>query len=187
MMKRIFQLMVVSVLILSVTGCAVTTWSRMTKPVYRDGARDFEAEVPVDWMRFNLVKYFLITKDGTVLNMIGVERFKFNKKLEFTKKVFEESMTPSELAEVEIDNMRANGDIDKFEVISNQPQTLDGRPAFRIEYTYVTTGGLETRGIHLGFIEDKWVYRIRYQAAEQHYFKATRPAFDRFIETFKLL
>jgi len=182
MMRRVILILLLG---LFLGGCAA--WTQLEQRVYQEKARGFKAELPKDWMRFNLGSYFLITRDGTVLDMVTVERHRFNKKLEHTKKEYFEGMTLQELAEIEIDNFKSSKEIDKFEIIANQPQTLDGRAVFRLEYTLLTKGGLKKHGIFYGFIDDKWIYRIRYEAADQHYFSVTQKDFERFIQTFQVI
>ncbi len=184
-MKKIFFIAVVS-LAVGVSGC--TSWTQLTGREYQEKGKGFKAEMPQDWMRYNMGPHFMMTKDGTTLDIIFIERAKFDKKLEHTKKKYLQGMTIQELAEIEIDNIRSNGDIDKFQLISNQPVTLDGQSAFKMEYTYVfLLERLKIHAIHYGFIKDEWIYRIRFEAAEQHYFKKTRPDFERFINSFKLI
>ncbi len=175
--------------VLFLSGCAILSpWTQLRNAEYKDGARDFAAVVPVGWMRFNLPAYFIMTKDGTVLDKIVVDRRKFNSKLEFTKKVYTKDMVPQDLAEVEIDNLRASGQFSRVEVLSNTPATIGGQEGFRIEYTYVVTnGGLRMQGIHYGFRYKDWIYRVYYEASKQHYFEKSRKDFERFVESFRLL
>ena len=183
--KRVF---ILSVGMFWLAGCAgLSTWSELSKREYKDRARRFEAEVPLGWMRYNLLSYFVMTKDGTVLNRIAVERYPFDKKLEFTEKKFTADMTPLEIAELEIDNLKSNQNSGQFKLLQNKPATIDNLPAFGIEYTYRTIGGLRVHGCHYGFLKDKWVYRILYEAPEQHYFKKYKADFERFIDSFKLI
>ena len=77
--------------------------------------------------------------------------------------------------------------INRFELLSNKPAALDGHQGFRIEYYFYTQGGLKIKGIRFGFIEDKWIYRIRYEAAFQHYFDHTKNDFKIFIDNFKVV
>lgn len=183
-MKRAF-------IILSVfcfTGCAAfVPWTQLQEAEYRDGARKFSAIIPKGWMRFNLAEYFVITRDGTVLDEIVVERGKIDKKLEFTKKKFFKNMTTQDIAEIEVDNFKSNKNISKFELIQNKPVNIDGYEAFCIEYTYFTQSGLKIHGIHYGLQKKDWIYRIFYTAAEQHYFKKYLKDFDSFVESFKLI
>ena len=148
-------------------------------------ANGFKAQLPADWYRFNRVKYFMMTHDGILLNQIAVERKKFSEKLEFTKRPYSENMTPDELASIELDNLKSSPALSKLEVLSNTPQKLSGQDAFKLEYRYVTSEGLIVKGVELGFVKDKRVYRIIYEAPEQHYFAASKPAFDRFLQTFE--
>lgn len=182
-MRQIF----IIALIFCLTGCATfVPWTEMNVSEYADKSQGFSATIPRGWMRFNRVGYFIITRDGTALENIAVARHKIDKKLEFTKKMFSKDMTVQDLAEIEIDDYLANNDISKFEVISNQPATIDGRQACRIEYTLVTGARLKVRGIHYGFVYKDWVFRIHYEAANQHYFKKYLGDFERFIVSFKV-
>src|SRR3989338_38498 len=188
LMKKIYTIGFLLALF-AVSGCAgLSKWTQLTQKVYQEKGRGFSAELPADWMRYNWGEYFFMTKDGMALNSVAAGRIKFNKGLENTKKVFSEGMTPQEIAEVEIDNLRSSPQSDKFQVISNQPRVIDGWPGFEIEYVYtVTESGLKVRGVHCGLIEKDWIYRIRYEAAEGFYFKRTQNNFDRFLETFKVI
>ena len=189
MMSRIkvnFRGLILFILVVSLSGCALTNWSPLRKVEYKDGARRFTAEVPAGWMKFNLVNYFVMTRDGIVLEKIAVERRKFTQDLEFTKKKFSADMTPQELAEIEIDNLKANGKIDRVEIASNKPASIDGRSAFRLEYSFFAEGGLKVRGTRYGFTEGDFIYRVYYEAADQHYYDMYIQDFERFIKSFKL-
>jgi hypothetical protein len=170
------------------SGCtAFGLWSPLKEGTYKDRSRGFSATVPAGWMRLNQSKEFLITKDGVALNYITVERRKADKKLEFTKKTFSADMTPQDLAEVEIDNFKANDNMREFELRQNEPAALSGHPAYRIEYLSTTPEGLKLEGIQYGFLKEEWVYRIQYEAARQHYFAKYLEDFKGFIESFHLL
>jgi len=175
------------ILILYLTGCATFgPWTELRKSEYRDSARRFTALVPPGWMRFNLEHYFIMTKDGTVLDSILVERHPIKKKIEFTKREYFSEMTPEDLADIEIDNFKANGDLDKFEVVKNKPVRIDQYDGFYFEYTCVAKGGLKKRGFHYGFLNKDWVYRIRYEAASQYYFPKYKSDFEQFIGSLKM-
>ena len=175
-------------LALYLEGCALTSWSTFKTAEYVDRARGFQAVVPAGWKKFNMVKFFLMTNDGTVLDQIAVERRKVNTKLDYTKKQFTPDMLPQDLADVELDDFQSDDEIGKFAVSDNSPVKVADRDAFRLEYTYtIVKGGLKIHGIHYGFLKDQWVYRVRYEAADQHYFKQYKADFDKFIQSFKLL
>jgi len=170
------------------TGCAsMAPWMEMRKSGYKDTGRGFTATVPTGWMKCNYVKNFLITRDGVQLNRIGVARLKPTDKLQFTKKQFALDMTPQDLAEVEIDDLKSDPDVKNFELISNTPAEIGGKKAFRIEALMVDTNGLKERVIEYGFVYDKFVYLVFYCAPEQYYFAKYLPAFEEFQSSFKLI
>ncbi len=176
------------ILVLGLTGCmTLGGWTQLKGNEYKDWAGKFKAMVPKDWMRLNAVNYFMITKDGLKLDYIAVKRFRFKDKLEKTKKQFSQDMTPPELAEVEIDNNKADDTIQNFKLIDNKPITIAGQPGFCLEYNYSTADGLPMKGIHYGFLNKEWVYRIRYEATTQHYFEKYKQDFEKFIQSFQLI
>src|SRR3989338_4182654 len=106
--------------LLTLAGC--TSWTQLESREYQEKGRGFKAEMSKDWMRFNLGPNFMMTKNGTTLDIISVARLKYDAKLESTKKKYFEGMTTQELAEIEIDNIRADNNIDKFETAFNRPE-----------------------------------------------------------------
>lgn len=166
-------------------GCAM--WTQLTPPDYRDKKYLFSTVVPGNWMRFNAGRYFVITKDGVVLNYVRVYRQKFEAELEFTKKVFRADMTPQDLAEVEMDEIVSDPNVGAFKMIKNVPAAIGGHEAFRLEYEYTAQGGLKKQGIACGFKSGNWMYRIRFEAAQQHYYAESAGHFERFVEKFQIL
>lgn len=169
-------------------GCATLgPWTELTLGNYRDNTLGFATTVPSGWMRYNYADYFLITRDGLLLNRISVERRDPHKPLEFSKKTFDLNMLPQDLAELEIDNLKSNTNFSQFTLLQNKPTLIDTHEACFLEYTYVTEDGLRVRGKHIDLFHKKWVYRITYEAAQQHYFDASLKDFNCFLESFKLI
>ncbi|MDP2653433.1 MAG: hypothetical protein Q8Q08_05310 [Candidatus Omnitrophota bacterium] len=182
MKKRIFG---IAALLALLAGCA--PWVMTTGKEFEDKPRGFAAVLPDGWMRYTMGQDFLMTRDGVVLNEIAVQKMKFKDDLEFTKKKFRQDMLPVDLADAEIDNFKSNGGIGKFAVLENAPVTVGGQDGFRLAFSYETVSGLKVKGIHCGFIHKDWVYRIRFTGAAQHYYGRDLPAFERFIQSFRLL
>lgn len=185
MIKKLSFIFVLSFL---VSGCgSLVPWTKLEAKRYTEKRYGFSAEYSEGWYRFNAGNFFAITKDGLLLNKIAVERKKFLDKLEFTKRKFEESMTPQELSEVELDNLKSNPLIMTLNVFKNEPATVAGQDAFLIDYEYLTNEGLKMRGTQLGFIHDQWVYRILFEAPSQYYFGTSEPNFKHFLSSFELI
>ena len=185
MMKKI----TVVLFMVFLCGCAsMGTWAKTRgDKLHVDKARNFKAMLPADWMRLNYYKDFLISRDGPALDLISVRRIRFGDKLEKTKRVFTKDMTPQELAEVEIDNIKANENVSRVEIISNKPVVIDGVPSYSFEYAYETVEGLPVKGVMSGCIQNERVCRIQFEAASQHYFSFTLKDYEKFINSFVFL
>ena len=185
MNKKIVGIIGICVLL---SGCAaMLPYDELKKPQYRDTRRHFTAEVPEEWMRYNGDKDFMMTRDGLSLERIVVSRREVKDKLKFTKKKFEQTMTPQELAEVQVDDLRSNQELGQFELKLNKPATLAGeQQGFHLEYAYRTPDGLSRSGVRYGFLNGEWMYLILYDAPRQYYFEQYQRDFQKFIETFRI-
>lgn len=190
--------MVVAVL---VAGCAPFTavGGRLTL-----SDLGFEVELPQGWYRHEFAreevapaegvmrversgKTLVITRDGLALQAIRVDRVSLDSELAHTKRKFTAGMPPHDVAELEVDNIRANREAFNFELLENAPAMVGGRSGFRLVYTWKTKGGLSLKRVHYGFMDGKWVYRLIYQAAARYYFERDLPTFERVRESFRLL
>jgi hypothetical protein len=138
-----------------------------------------QADLPAGWMRANQAKQrLLITRDGILLQSINVQRLDIDKDLARTKKKFAKGMLPQEVAEVELDEVRACPGVTHFTLLENVPTDIDGKPGFKLVYTFRTPDGLPLKRVHYGLLLDDVVYRLQYQAPVQYYF-------DRDLATFE--
>jgi len=185
-MRKYLNLVLLLLVTLMFSGC-FSIWKHLKRQDYKDRKRVFTAQVPVDWMRHNWSNYFLMTKDGTALNYVRVDRMKFKSELEYTNKKYNQEMLPPELAEVSINNFQSNKNISFFRVLKNEPADINGEDAYNIEYSFETKSGLKKKGIEYGFIFDEHAYRIRFEAADQHYYASTENDFNEFLSSFQLI
>jgi hypothetical protein len=149
---------------------------------------DVEVTTPSGWYRANRASdMFLITRDGLALQAIRVQRLAVSDALKFTKRKFGEKMPPSEVAEVELDEMRSDPNVLNLTVEENAPAMLDGRAGFRLVYTWNTKSGLRLKRIHYGFQEGKFVYRLSYQAAARYYFDRDLATFESVRQSLRML
>ncbi len=180
-MKKIWTIVMVVLL----TGCATGGWQKSPAETYKDSAHKFSAILPSEWMHAT-GKTFIMTKDGILLDIILVERVRFTDKISHIKKQFTSAMLPDELADVEIDNYNSSSDNQKFEVLDKHAVTCAGQDAYSLAFRYQTKNGLWKKGMQYGFIHGGVVYRIVYEAAEQHYYQENEDAFEKFMESFSL-
>jgi hypothetical protein len=172
------------------TGCATPAaapWVQ-TERVYSTEPMNFFVELPEGWMRYTRDKYFLITRDGILLQRIAIERLNItDQHLRYTKKKFLKGMMPMEVAELALDNVSSNPEVLNFKVEENIPAKIGGFPGFRATYTQKNNDGLRLKTVYYGFMKDEWFYIIRYTAAQRYYFDKDIKTFETVVESFKLL
>ena len=128
----------------------------------------------------------LLTRDGVALQAIRIDRVAVDKELPHTKRKLARGMPAHDLAELELDNVRANPEALNFVLEETTPATIAGRAGFRLVYAWKTRRGLPLRAVHYGFLEGTSLYRIIYQAAARHYFERDLPTFERIRQTLRV-
>lgn len=172
-------------LLSALSGCA--PWVQVEGP-YRTDSQGFEVNLPAGWRRGTAVSdSLLLTRDGVNLQYIRIARVAVGDELTHTKKKFAKGMSPQDVAEVELDEVRSDQTVRKFELLENVPFQVAGFPGFKLVYTLKTEGGLRLRRIHYGALLRGWVYRVQYQAPARYYFDKNLSAFERVRESFRLL
>ena len=180
-MKKFLLLIAVTVLL---SGCA--PWIRTGGP-YTASRENIALDLPDGWMRMNTDEYFVITRDGTGLQNILVERIGTDDVLTNTKKKFRKGMLPQEAAEVLMDNVASDENVHGFEVKENKPAKVVGRQGFRAVYSYRTDDGLRKRGVVYGFMNGEWCYVLQYTAPQRYYFDRDLKTFERVVANSRLL
>jgi len=180
-MKRL--MLVLTLLI--VTGCA--PWVKTDGP-FTSESKGFTVDPPRGWMRQNTDELFLITKDGLLLQKAVISRKNLadEKQFSHTRKRVTEGMLPQELAEVVIDDYQSDSDHPFEAVEENVPETVAGKPAFRIRLVYSTKDGLRYRCLIYGFIAGSWFYEIAYVAPARHYFDRDLAAVQNMVKSLSL-
>jgi len=171
-------------LTLLAVGCA--PWVRVGG-VYQDTERNFSVDLPPGWMKSNMDKSLLITRDGMLLQTIVIERLKTTDELLYTKKKLEPSMVPQEAAEVIGDNIGSNPSITDFTLLENAPTTIANRPGFKLLYQYKNKDGLQVKGMYCGFLSGDWFYALRYTAPARYYFDKDVGTFEKVLSSFTFI
>lgn len=185
-------------------GCAPITAVSGKLAIPEQG---FEMQVPEGWYRVESIgrhqltaagvsfpallmqrddEGLLLTRDGLMLQAVRVERVRGDKGLQYTKRRVAAGMPVHDLAELELDNLRSNPEALNVEVLDNAPDTVAGRPGFRLAYTWKTRRGLRLKAVHYGVADGETLYRIVYQAAARYYFDKDAAAFEQVRQSFRL-
>ena len=176
--------------LLLLSGCgSVPPWVPVNG-VYSPDTHEFVVELPAGWRHSTVV----IKKDPTLLRALTREGFSLQtitilKRLVSsdwpnTRKKVTPGMLPQEVAEVFLDNFRANPTLTHQQVLDQGPATLGGRPGFLVHYAYRVRSGLMKQGLCYGAVIDGALYALLYEAPTRHYFARDLPTFDTLKESF---
>jgi len=119
------------------------------------------------------------------LQNIKIERVGVGQNLKHTKKKFAKGMSPQDVAEVELDEVRSDQGMRNVEMLENVPFQAAGLPAFKLVSTFRDENGLRLKRVHYGVLVRGWVYRLQYQAAARYYFGKDLSTFERVRERFR--
>ena len=180
-MKNILLLIVATLLL---NGCA--PWIRTGGP-YEATGENVSLDLPDGWMRLNIDDYFLITRDGVLLQSILVESINVNDTLKHTKKKFRKGMLPLEASEVIMDNIASNEQVHDFAVKESRSAKVAGKPGFRVAFSYKTVEGLKMQGVVYGLMHAENFYGIKYAAPRRYYFDRDIKTFERVVASAHLI
>jgi hypothetical protein len=191
------RLILAAVLSISMLAACVgrqATWSMVGgKQVIEN--ETIEIEWPPGWMKFtpaesdeNAKKEGLllsVTRDGIGLQAMILKKRPLDQGFSNTKKKATPEMLPQELAELVLDDMRANPEFVDLQVVENSPNTLDGIPGYKVIIRYRNKTGLPKQAVHYGCIEKGLLYSLTYAAPQRHYYALDLPTFEAVKNSFK--
>ena len=147
----------------------------------------YSVNAPRGWRKINTPKYYMITKDGAFLQYALIQERPIDKPFLYTKKKLSRDMLPQEVAGIVVDELSTDRTIIKFELIENTPTSIKGNEGFKLLFTYKDRDGSSFKTKYYGFIRGEIYYNLRYTAAKRHYFDKDEKAFDKFIQTFRIV
>ena len=173
----------------ALSGCG--PWVQVGGPYryspYQGDPSGFEVALPAEWRRATFVQdSLLLTRDGVSLQYIRIEQVAVGDELTHTKKKVAKGMSPQEVAEVELDEVRSDQGMRNVELVDNVPFEVAGLPGFKLVYTFRAENGLRLKRVHYGVLLRGWVYRIQYQAPARYYFDKDLATFERVRESFRV-
>lgn len=179
------KLITLTVLALTLAGCAV--WQRVDSPRAEAPDKSYSVDLPVGWVRLmQNAEGLEVTRDGLALNRIRVNRVDLAKAFPTLKKPAHADMLPSELAELQIAELKS---VDKETVITvkeNAPAMLGGQPGYRLHLQYRNPRGLGMDRIIQGCATAKGYFTLSYEAPGLHYLPRDLPEFEKTAASFRL-
>ena len=182
-MKNLF----LTLLLAGTAGC-VPPPARVNVPLTEAPDKSYTVDLPVGWIRhFAQDKTLLVSRDGFTLQTIGITHRPAAQAFPKTKKGAAEGALPSELAELQIAEMKTETQqMAALTVVENEPVTLDGRDGFRVRVSYHTARGLEIHRVTYGVPDKSGYYRIEYVAPKLYYFDATFADFEKVVSSLRI-
>jgi len=177
-----------SMLLVVLLAACVPPPARVDVPLTVAMDKSYTIDLPVGWIRhFSQDGTLLVSKDGFALQTIGVIHRKADAAFPKTKKSASESMLPSELAELQIAEMKTETEqMAALKVLENEPALVGGKEAFRVRTSYLTQRGLEIHRVTYGVADKSGYYRIEFVSPKLFYFDRTFPDFEKSLASFRI-
>ena len=178
------------ILILSISGCL----PRQAKfaPVGAEEQLPTDqiwADWPLEWMTFRPAEgdeeadkegmVLLLSKDGFNLQTIKLIKRPLEKEFKDTRKKLINGMLPQEVAEVVLDNVRANPQVVELHIIENGPAIVAGTPGFKLTYTYREKSGLPRQATLYGTLDRDQLVTLSFDAIQRYYFQKDLATFEK--------
>jgi len=148
----------------------------------------YAIEFPAGWKCAGSGKDSNASRDGYGLDAISVEVRKHKNAFRAIKKGSSEQALPQELAELLVDDIKAQGGNEGIEVLASEPAELGGRPAFRLHLrtrVVIDVGALDYEQIIVGTATPDGLVLVAYRAPSLHYFAAHRQDFETALASFR--
>jgi hypothetical protein len=167
-------------------GCAA--WARVDKAETEGPDNAFTVNLPVGWVKRTMPSNeIFVTRDGPGLEAIIITRRELDKAFPKTKQKAADGMLASELAELQVAEMKSQGEMmAAMDVLENTPADISGQPAYRIKVQFRNDRGLRFEKDVIGFVYKRYYYTLAFQAPVLHYADKYRGEFEQVAGSLKL-
>lgn len=173
-------------------GCTVYSLQPSGRQVFDD---TYAVNTPISWSMARQGKTTYWTQDGLPLQTLrfvgGIEEGETlfegaRVQLENAPPTFDPIMSPLEIKDFLVASARASG-TKRLEVTRFAPYRLDGRDAFRSDYSFTNTDGLIRKGFAVFFVQEEKLYVILYEGSALHYFGKAKDDAEQVISSLTFL
>ncbi|MBM5810658.1 MAG: hypothetical protein FJ191_01640 [Gammaproteobacteria bacterium] len=158
---------------------------------YAHAGTGYSIQYPAGW-RFRKEAFgdeTIATRDGPLLQVIYVDFRKHKQAFRAQRKDATADMLPQELAGKFIAEATAARGLQNMAVLSDEPATLAGQPAFRLHLAYrtaVDAGSVRYEEILVGTNTPQGIFLVGYRGPVLHYFARDVAAFEQALATFAI-
>ena len=184
MTLKVRRIPIIVVLIAVVAGCAEAP---PQKPPEAAKPQPTVAGVvtPEGWVpEYNAGGQLIVSRDGYLVQMILVGARSNLDAFPAIKKGAAAGMLPSEVAELHIANMKAAGG-EQLEVLENDPAPIADVSGYRLVLRHFDDRGLELRRVVYGAVDEKYFYRLIYEAPTLYFFDRDLTQFETLVKSFQ--
>jgi hypothetical protein len=182
-MKRLLAMLSIAALL---GGCATYALTGAGPTAGPD--KSYSVELPQNWVRLTSdEKRVIVTRDGFGLQRIMITRTEAKDAFPKIKKPASDKLLASELAELQIAELKAvGGNLANLTVVENLPAKVGGRTGFRLRIRFLNDDGLAFDQVWCGVLDKGHYYVVSFHAPDLYYFDKYLPDFDRTLASFKL-
>ena len=128
----------------ALAGC-IPAPARVDTPRTEGPDKAYTVDLPTGWIKqYTAENNLIVSRDGYLLQTLAVVRRPLKHAFERTKKDASDGMLPSELAELEIAEIKARDELtEALTVLENEPALVGGLEGFRVRVSYRNPRGLE--------------------------------------------
>lgn len=185
MRQKILILGLVATVALAITSCQ-SPWLAGGQP-YTSAVGGFTVQFPADWTSIESSPgRVTATHDGVFLQRIMVWSHDIKDPLPDTKRMLKENMTPLDVAEAVSDFLRSDHSFVNLSLSSSSPADIAQHPGFRLQAEYHTPDKMDVTEILYGFLYQRKLYILIYEAPTRYYFDRDRAAIDSTVQSFRI-
>ena len=176
-------------LVLLIAGCATGPMRvQADKTEVAASDKSFVVTLPVGWVTEQTAEdALLLSRDGFLLEYVEIAHRALAKAFPKLKKSASEAMLPSELAELQIAELKASGELlANLTVVDNEPVRLSGVDGFRVRVQYNSKRGLPFDLVVWGVADQSGYSMIKYTAPSLYYFDHYLPDVEGMVASFRL-
>lgn len=166
-------------------GCA--TWERVDKAYAEGPDKSYSVDLPLGWVRFmQQADGIAVTRDGFALNRIAIVRRDLDKAFPRLKKGAKADLLPSELAELQLAEIKTSANETVITILDNAPALMDGQPGYRLHLQHRNERGLVFDRVLYGLATGKGYFTLTFSAPALHYSARDLAAFEQVVASFRL-
>jgi len=175
-------------LLLSLAPLALATKLVIAGTPYVSKSGGYQIQFPTDWRWDKAGANSSASRDGNDLDMIYVNFLKHKNAFAAIKKSSAVDMSPQDLAENVIAEFKTARGLENIDLLSNEPVSLGGQPAFRLHLKFrtpVQAGALTYEEIVVGATSATGLTLVGFRGPAIHYFPTYLPNFEQSVTTFQ--